>query len=122
MSPVPLTGVNPVPPSISESKLKGMPAEGVVIGTPATSSTVVGPGFDGKEENLRELGLEGLFPSEVARSAMRGFFGGLGWEDGAITEFSFWIITLFSSSIKITGFMSIGEGGLSVPASRQQAL
>lgn len=76
--PVPLTGVSPVPPSIRESKLKGMPADGVVIGTPATSRTVVGPGFGGKDENGSELGLEGLFPPDVAGSAIIGFFGGLG--------------------------------------------
>lgn len=31
------TGVNPVPPSIRESKLNGIPLVGVVIGIPATS-------------------------------------------------------------------------------------
>lgn len=34
------TGVSPVPPSIRESKLNGIPLEGVVIGTPATSEAV----------------------------------------------------------------------------------
>lgn len=32
------TGVRPVPPSINDSKLKGMPLVGVVIGIPAMSS------------------------------------------------------------------------------------
>lgn len=32
------TGVRPVPPSIRDSKLNGMPLVGVVIGIPATSS------------------------------------------------------------------------------------
>lgn len=35
----PETGVKPVPPSIKESKLKGIPADGVVMGTPATSES-----------------------------------------------------------------------------------
>lgn len=33
----PETGVNPVPPSINESKLKGIPEVGVVIGIPGPS-------------------------------------------------------------------------------------
>lgn len=56
------TGVNPVPPSIKLSKLKGIPVDGVVIGIPIASETdvvfwlvinVVG--------TFNELGLLGLF-------------------------------------------------------------
>lgn len=113
MSPAPLTGVNPVPPSMRESKFKAIPADGVVIGTPATSEIVVGTGFGWKTETGRELGLDGLLPPQLARSASIGFLGGLGSDIGAMTE----------SSSYIMGFTSGGEGGCaSVPAKRQFAL
>lgn len=88
MSPAPLTGVNPVPPSMRESKFNAIPADGVVMGTPATSEIVVGTGLGWNTETGSELGLDGLLPPQDARSANIGLFGGLGSDIGAMTESS----------------------------------
>ena len=77
------TGVKPVPPSIKESKLKGIPADGVVIGTPATSETetfALSALCEGVKaaETGREFGREGFAPA-VATLARAGRFAGNGW-------------------------------------------
>lgn len=90
--PVPLTGVKPVPPSIRESKFNGSADEGVVIDTPATSSMVVGAGFDGKTVTGSELGLSGLF-SLIKSDSSKDFL------TCGMTESSCCIITLLSSSM-----------------------
>jgi hypothetical protein len=65
-----------------ESKLNGIPAEGVVIGMPATSETdtaafrVLSEGVKAAATG-RELGREGLTPA-VASLANMGLFGGVG--------------------------------------------
>ena len=76
------TGVNPVPPSINDSKLNGIPAEGVVIGTPATSATdtfalsVLCEGVKAADTG-REFGRDGFTPI-VASLASAGRFAGVG--------------------------------------------
>lgn len=56
----PETGVKPVPPSINESKLNGIPAVGVVIGTPATSDV-------GADANIFLEGVKEATGNEVGR-------------------------------------------------------
>lgn len=113
------TGVNPVPPSIRESKLKGMPLDGVVIGTPATSfevfinegvSTVLncnesGRSFVSLAANIgNELGLL-LFSkptgNEFGRFGLVSIDSHLfGWRNG--------VLSMVTSDF-IRGFMSGGD-------------
>lgn len=122
-----VTGVRPVPPSMRESKLNGIPLVGVVIGIPVTSielfikdgvSTVLkanvsglslGSAYNDREFSLlllsnptgSELGLFGLV---AAIMALPAFVGSTNWSSG---RFGF-----------ITGFTSGGD----VDRSRQTAL
>jgi hypothetical protein len=69
-----------------DSKLNGIPAEGVVMGTPATSETdtaalrVLREGVKAVATG-RELGREGFTPA-VASLARAGLLGGMGWLRG----------------------------------------
>jgi hypothetical protein len=62
-----------------ESKLNGIPAEGVVIGMPATSETDTAAFRVGVKAVAtgRELGRDGFTPA-VASVAKMGLFGGVG--------------------------------------------
>jgi len=64
VSPVPfVTGVNPVPPSIIDSKLSPRsPADGVSIGTPRSAIVEL---RGAKDETFRLVGLRGLFGAAV---------------------------------------------------------
>jgi hypothetical protein len=73
---------------MSDSKLNGIPAEGVVMGTPATSETdtaalrVLREGVKAVATGS-EFGREGFTPA-VASLARAGLFGGMGWLSGTV--------------------------------------
>lgn len=105
------TGVSPVPPPISESKLNVIPVEGVEIGIPMTSQTVLGI----EATTFSEFGRLGLHIGTVELN-MTLFVGEgrrkISWVMGSINS----VFTRSSSSLSsykllLNGFTS---GGLCV--------
>lgn len=115
------TGVSPVPPSISESKLKGIPLEGVVMGTPATSEVVFMKEGVSTVLNCRDWSCRSFGSTKMGRVLGRlllsnptgrelGLFG-LRAQMGS--RFAGWINWFSTMSAFITGLMSGGEEALS---------
>ena len=118
------TGVRPVPPSMRESKLKGIPLEGVVIGIPATSlvdfmkegvSTVLNCRGSGRSLGSTKIGSElGLL---LLSNPTGSEFGLFGLKAQTESRFNGWTNSPSTMLGFITGLTSGGE----VDRSRQTA-